>query len=116
MLNQAIEKVKSEMKLYEGSHSIQRIGNFLLEQLSKTPDATEKILDPEKSIIKSLKQMEKEVRETIQKAQGDIGVTITDEEGFEIILKYFGIKGAVTTDHIEQQEKPSVEFKVELDF
>ncbi|MCB2297770.1 hypothetical protein [Clostridium tagluense] len=129
MLEKAVEKLKAEMKKYDKDRSIQRIGDFLLQQLSQNTEAAEKILIPEKSIMESFKAMAKEAKETIKKAErtGSVGVTITDEEGFEIILKYFGIESSITNTPSRVKEptvaaptikekKSKIEFNVELDF
>jgi hypothetical protein len=110
MLEKAIEKLEIEMKQFEKNRSIQRIGEFLLQQLSQNPEIEEKILNTEKTILKSLNEMEKEAKETIEesKRHGAVGVTLTDEEGFEIILKYFGIDGTIAST---KQEIKSSEVK-----
>ena len=94
MIKKATEKVESEMKKYENDRSIQRVGNFLLQQLAKDNDVAIKILDPEKSIEKSMDYMQKQVEKTIEKLKktGVVTGVITDEEGFELILKYYGIE------------------------
>lgn len=93
MIAKAIEKIETEMKKYEKDRSVQSIGNFLLQQLSENPGNAEKIIDIDKSIVKSMDYMRKEVEKTIVKAKKTGGITcmITDAEGFEIVLKYYGI-------------------------
>jgi hypothetical protein len=93
MIAKAIEKIETEMKQHEKDRSIQSIGNFLLQQLSKNPENAEKIINIDKSIAKSMDYMRKEVEKTIIKAKKTGGITcmITDAEGFEIVLKYYGI-------------------------
>ena len=101
MIAKAIEKIETEMKQYEKDRSIQGIGKFLLQQLSKNAENAEKILDIDKTIVKSMDYMRKEVEKTIVKAKKTGGVTcmITDAEGFEIVLKYYGIEEKKENDN-----------------
>ncbi|MBX4267154.1 Cas9 inhibitor AcrIIA9 family protein [Clostridium estertheticum] len=94
MIVKAIEKIETEMKQHEKDRSIQSIGNFLLQQLAKKPENAEKIINIDKTIVKSMEYMRKEVEKTIVKTKKTGGVTcmITDAEGFEIVLKYYGIE------------------------
>lgn len=97
MITQATEKIKSEIKQYENDiqiESIRKIGNFLLQQLSENPGVAEKILDPNKSILKSLECMYKGIEAKMEKSKkkGHVVVTLTDEEGLKLVLKYYGIE------------------------
>jgi pantoate kinase len=94
MITNATEKLKAEMKLHDKEESIQKIGNFLLQQLSENPEVAEKLLDPNKSIVKSLENMQNEVKKSIEKLKktGVVTAVLTDEEGLKLVLKYYGIK------------------------
>ena len=119
MLNEAIKKIKDEMDKNNNPY-IKVVGEFLLQHLNTNPEAAEKVLDKEKSIIKSLDEMRKAAE---KKKVGNCAV-LTDEEGFEIVLKYFGIKGSAGAIQIpvketiikaEAKEHKGIDFDVKLD-
>lgn len=89
----AISKIKTEMDGNKNNPYIQVVGGFLLQHLDANPAAAEKILAADKTIAKSLDAMRKEAE---KKKVGNCAV-LTDQEGFEVVLKYFGIEGAVIT-------------------
>jgi hypothetical protein len=86
----AIEKLKSEMAKNADNTYIQVVGGFLLQHLESNPQEAEKILATDKTIAKSLNEMQKEAS---KKKVGNCAV-LTDQEGFVIVLKYFGMKAA----------------------
>lgn len=86
----AIKKIQEEMEKNNNPY-IQAIGTFLLQHLKTNPVAADKIMTAEKTILKSLDEMKKVAE---KKKVGNCAV-LTDQEGFEIVLKYFGIDGAV---------------------
>lgn len=88
MLADAIRKLTDEMKPGNNPY-IQVIGTLLMQHLDKNPQDAEKILNPNKTIIKSLDEMRKVA---VKKKVGNCAV-LTDKEGFNIVLKYFDIKG-----------------------
>ncbi|OIJ17082.1 hypothetical protein BKP37_00645 [Anaerobacillus alkalilacustris] len=83
----ATEKIREEMKKNASNSYIQVVGNFLLQHLEEDPDSSEKVLAKDKSIAKSLEVMRAEAS---KKKVGNVAV-LTDQEGFDIVLKYFGI-------------------------
>lgn len=89
MIKKAIEKINAEMQKERNAY-VEVIADFLLKQLEVIPGAAEKILDKDKSIMKSLNEMRKAAE---KKKIGNYAV-LTDQEGFEIVLKYFGIEAA----------------------
>ncbi len=103
MLEKAIEKIKKEMEKENNSY-VNVVGEYLLDQLDNNPAAAEKILGNNKTLMGSLKEMEKEAKEH---KIGNVGV-ITPDHGFAIVLEYFGIDAA-------GQEKKKVNFDVKLD-
>jgi hypothetical protein len=88
MLEKAIEKIKSEMDKNKNNSYIQVVGNFLLQYLNQNPGAAEKILQDGKTIAKSLDEMKKAAE---KRRVGNCAV-LTDQEGFEIVFKYFEIE------------------------
>lgn len=86
MLENAIKKIKDEIEK-ENNPYVKVIGKYLLGVLKDNESAAEKILTEDKTIMKSLKEMEKEAQKV---KVGNMGF-LTDEEGYAIVLKYFDI-------------------------
>jgi hypothetical protein len=125
MLDKAIEKLNDEVNRNKNNPNIKVVWEFLRKQLNMNNGASEKVLQEGKTIKGSIDEMEKVAK---TKAVGGCGM-LTDQEGFEIVLKYFDIKYTpiasipipieVAKDPvapIAPNKKPSVEFNVELDF
>ncbi len=87
LINKAIEKLNSEMDK-EYKKEIRVIGEFLLNQVTSNEDIAKAILTEGKTIMKSLDDMKRIAR---QRAINGCAV-IDTEEGFEIVMNYFGIK------------------------
>lgn len=123
MLNRAIEKIKAEIDKEKNNPYVRVVGEFLLQHLSANQGAAEKIASTEKNILKSLDEMRKAAE---KKKVGNCAV-LTDQEGFAIVLKYFGIEGVLSTAPAatevaapavtleETDKKPSIDFDVKLD-
>lgn len=92
MSEQAIEKLQSEMTKNSDNSYIQAVGEFLLQHLNVNPAAAEKVMTADKSIEKSLDEMRKAAGK--KKRVGNCAV-LTDQEGFAVVLKYFGIDAVV---------------------
>jgi len=88
----AIDKIRAEMTANANNPYVQVVGTFLLQRLEANPQSAAGILDADKTIAKSLDAMRKEAE---KKKVGNCAV-LTDAEGFAVVLKYFGIEGAVT--------------------
>jgi hypothetical protein len=95
----SMEKLQSEMDKNKSNPYIQVVGNFLLQHLTQNPQDVEKILNSDKTIAKSLDEMRKVAE---KKKVGNCAV-LTDQEGFEVVLKYFGID---TKSQIFVAERP----------
>ena len=91
MINKAITKINDEMKK-ENNPYVKLIGEYLLEVIKNNETAAEKILDKDKSIMKSFDEM----RKVAEKVKVGNMAMISDEEGFSIVLKYFGIEKSDT--------------------
>jgi hypothetical protein len=87
MLAQAIQKLQAEMDKEKNNSYVQVVGGFLLQHLNEHPDCADKIMAGGKSIAGSLTEMRTEAE---KKKVGNSAV-LTDQEGFSIVLKYFGI-------------------------
>jgi hypothetical protein len=121
MLNKAIGKIKAEIDGNKNNPYIQVVGDFILQHLQGNPSNAEKIVQEGKTIGKSLDEMKKAAE---KKKVGNCAV-LTDQEGFNIVLKYFGIEETtpgVIAKPVEVVQIPTVkdknpiEFNVELDF
>jgi phosphopantothenoylcysteine synthetase/decarboxylase len=91
LTKQAITKLNNEMTSNKNNPYVQVVGNFLLQNLKKNPNAAEKILNKDKSILKSLDAMRKEA----EKVKVGNCAVLTDEQGFAVVLDYFEIKESV---------------------
>jgi hypothetical protein len=91
MMLAAAEKIKVEMEKEKNPY-VKVVGEFMLQQLEKFPEAAEKILAGDKTIMKSLEEMQKVASKN---KVGNMAV-LTDAEGFAVVLKYFGIQGDPT--------------------
>jgi hypothetical protein len=87
VIDKAIKKINEEIKK-ENNPYVKVIGEYLLEVIRNNEHAAEKILDKDKTIMKSLDAMRKEAEKN---KIGNMAM-ISDEEGFAIVLKYFAIK------------------------
>jgi len=90
-VEQAISKVRAEMTQNNANTYIQVVGGFLLDHLDKNSQDAEKILSADKTIDKSLEEMRKQA----EKKQVKRSTMFTPQEGFTIVLKYFGIDAIV---------------------
>ena len=90
MVKEAFEKLRAEMEQHSDNSSVQRIGNFLIKKLEINQDIAEKILEEEKTIIKSLETMRNVAMENTTNSMA----VLTDEEGFEIVMEFYGIEKA----------------------
>ena len=88
MLSNAIEKIRSEMTKNASNSYIQVVGEFLLQHLENSPRDAEKVLIADKTIGNSLVEM----RKAAEKKKAGNCAMFTPQEGFEIVLKYFGIE------------------------
>lgn len=86
MVNAAIKKINDEIEK-ENNPYVKVIGEYLLGVIRNNESAAEKIMDKDKSIMKSLDAMRKEAEKV---KVGNMAI-LSDEEGFKVVLKYFGI-------------------------
>lgn len=85
MIEKAIEKIKAEMEQKRDNAYIQAIGDYLLKQVEVNKDVAEKIIKEDKSIEKSLKEVEKIAR---RKEINGCAV-MQDNEVFKIVREYY---------------------------
>lgn len=87
MIDEAISKLRGEMTQNANDTYIKVIGGFLLKHLELNPKSAEKIMNDGKTIKASLSEMQKEA----SKKQVNNCAVLSDQAGFDIVLKYFGI-------------------------
>lgn len=87
LLEQAIAKLKAEMDANKTNAYVQAIGQFLIEHVQSNPASAEKIMTNSKTVAGSLDAMRKEAE---KKKTGNFAM-LTPQEGFSIVLKYFGV-------------------------
>ncbi|MFF2449345.1 hypothetical protein ACFVSW_20085 [Neobacillus sp. NPDC058068] len=115
-MQKAIEKIKAEMDKEKNSY-VQVVGEFMLGQIEKYPDAADQILAKDKTIMKSLEEMRKVAS---KKKVGNMAV-LTPAEGFEVVLKYFGITAkplafdVPVAPPVSMPSVPATDFDVKLD-
>lgn len=106
----AITKLKAEMDGKGSNTYIKLIGEFLIKHLQTNPGSIDQILSADKTIAKSLLAMQTEAK---KKAVGGMAM-LSDEEGFAIVLNYFGLQG-VPAASPQAVEKKAARFDVKLD-
>lgn len=97
VLENAKAKLRNEMGQNKNNTYIQVVGEFLLQYVESNPGAAERIMSTDKTIEKSLEVMRNEAS---KKKVGNCAV-LTDQEGFAVVLKYFGIDGVPATSPIK---------------
>ncbi|MDB5056347.1 MAG: hypothetical protein JWM44_4397 [Bacilli bacterium] len=90
MITKAIGKIQAEMDGNKANSYIQAVGGFLLTQVTAFPADAEKIMTADKTIAKSFDEM----RKVAEKKKVGNCAFLSPQEGFDFVLKYFGIKGA----------------------
>lgn len=92
MIEKAIAKIKAEMEANKDNGNVQVIGDFLLKQIEINKAAATGILQEEKTILKSLEEMQKEALAKVKKKTGTQCVAMDPVEGFKIVMKYFSFE------------------------
>ncbi|WP_416149470.1 hypothetical protein ACM26V_00275 [Salipaludibacillus sp. HK11] len=119
-MKEAMKKIQDEMAKESKHPYVQVIGDFLLLHLEKNPQDAESVVAKDKTIKNSLAAMRTEAK----KKKVDNCAVLTDEEGFAVVLKYFGIDtkpGKTVTEKAETvpETKETVtehaDFNVKLD-
>lgn len=86
MYEKAVEKITNEMNANENKPYVQVVGKYLLDHLANKHDHAEKLCAEEKTILKSLSVM----RRYAESKRVENVAVLTDEEGFAVVLQYFG--------------------------
>lgn len=106
MLQQALQKLQAEVGANAKDKMVQIVGGFLMNYVRNNPERAELIAAEGKTIKGSVKAMEDEAR----KQQVNQQAILTDEEGFTIVLKYYGVELPKP-----EPEPVAVGFNVDLD-
>lgn len=106
LFEQAVAKIEAEMKSDKTSY-VQDVGQYLIEFLKLKPETAEQFMQKDKSIAKSLMAM----RKVAEKRQVNGFAGFTANEGFSIVLEYYGIQGgpAAPIVDVSQIAKQSAE-------
>lgn len=117
-VQKAIEKLRAEMDKNKKDGFVEVIGGFLIKTVQDSPEASEKILAKDKTISGSISEMAKEAR----KKSINGHAMLSDQEGFQIVLKYFGITAAapevnkpVLKEEPKEEESKAADFNYSLD-
>lgn len=103
MLQQALQKLQAEVGEKSKDAYVQHVGSFLIGHVRKHPEHAAFILTDGKTIVGSLGAMKEEAR----KHQSNGCSVLSDEAGFAVALKYFGVPVQG-----QQQAVPQPEFSV----
>ncbi|MDP4095450.1 hypothetical protein OIN60_01415 [Paenibacillus sp. P96] len=87
MLQQALQKLQQEIGKHSKDAYVQHVGAFLMGYVRQHQEHAAFILTEGKTITGSLAAMKEEAR---KKQSNRVGV-LSDQEGFDIVLKYFGV-------------------------
>ncbi|WP_419892835.1 hypothetical protein [Oceanobacillus kimchii] len=104
-----MKKIQDEMKKANNPY-VTLIGQYLLDHLKTNPVDADKIANKDKSIQGSLDAMQAAAE---KKKVGNMAV-LSDEEGFAVICKYFGIKGKSSGSAITQTKESDLIINVKL--
>lgn len=111
-VQKAIEKLRSEIDKNKKDGFVEVIGEFLIKTVQDNSEASEKILVKDKTISGSINEMSKEAR----KKSINGHAMLSDQEGFQIVLKYFGINAAAPESEPEIKKEPKIEESKATDF
>lgn len=91
MIEKAIEKIKSEMNQNQTQYII---GEYLLKQIEINKDAAIAIVKDNKTISGAVIEIASVAKKNAIKGPSGLGTVgcVTDNEGFEIVRKYFGFE------------------------
>ena len=88
MLQQALQKLTAEIAAVDKKNKyVPVVGGFLINHVRNNPEHAELILTEGKTIAGSLNAMQAEASKFVVNQCG----VLSDEEGFNIVLKYYGV-------------------------
>lgn len=95
-MEEARKKIEAEMAANAANPAIHLIGKMLLQHLRTNPGAASAILAKDKTLKGSYDAMRDEARKHHNHGGGAV---LTDEEGFNMVLNYFGITMPTSAHH-----------------
>lgn len=113
MIIQAENKIKAEMEKEKNPY-VKTVGDFLIGYIKRNEAEAEKIVaDEKKTIMGSIEAMRKEAG----KNKVDNMAMLTPEQGFAVVLKYFGIKSKedVKVEYSFDEAKAGGDFNTKFD-
>jgi hypothetical protein len=87
VLQQALQKLQKEIGEKAGDVYVSHVGAYLIKYVRQHPEHAVFIVADGKTITGSLVAMKEEAR---KRQTNGIGV-LSDEEGYAVVLKYFGV-------------------------
>lgn len=109
MLEKAINKLQSEISENTLDDYIVGVANHMIDYVKKNPTAAPFIIAEDKNVKGSLKAM----REIAAKKKSGNMAVITPEQGFKIIMEYYGITDSFATP--KRVDKQNDDFNLSLD-
>lgn len=103
MSRAALEKLQKEIESQDNNY-VKYIGDYLINYIRNNPKHAENILKEDKTILGSLKHMEKEAK---KKAKNGMAI-LADEEGFKAVLEYYEIQEAPDLRVVSTQKKVAI--------
>lgn len=107
----AIAKIDAEIEKEKGNRILEIIGEFLINLVTANSDAAAKLLDEKKNLKGAYEAMRNEAR----KYQKDGCAVLTDDEGFEVICRYYGLEYHSGGGKIVPEKSPYVKAVTALD-
>lgn len=100
MLQQALQKLQKEIGEKTKDAYVSHVGSFLIKHVKEHPEHAAFIIADDKTISGSLAAM----REVARKRQSNGVGVLSDEEGFNIVLKYFNVPLQTEANKIVEPE------------
>ena len=101
----AMDKLRDEMARHHEHGALCMIGEHLTELLQREPSRAGKILQDGKTLMGAYKELESYAR---QQAKGKNGcVVLSDQQGFGIAEKYFGLENEAPEEKAEAIAPPA---------
>jgi hypothetical protein len=110
MLKDALTKIQAEVTAAPTKQYLAVIGGFMMDRIRNHPEDAEKVLVEGKTLAGGLNAM----KELAKKNQSDGCGILTEEQGFTVVLEYFGIHVPQKADQAAQVVQDAG-FSVDLD-
>lgn len=111
MQEQAMQKLRNEMANNKTNAYVQAVGEYLVNYIQSNQASAENFIDEKKTILGSLDAMRKAAE---KKKQGNFAM-LAPQEGFAIVLQYFGVNAKAETINIQQPVRAPVHAPVKIE-